>query len=81
MIDERVFTEMHVLAKFNLDTNLEGIKVHSSADPEIVEATRRLFEKGLVTQQDGGYLTSLGRIASEHTQDLLRILDVEVGVE
>ncbi len=81
MIDERVFTEMHVLAKFNLDTNLEGIKVHSSADPEIVEATRRLFEKGLVTQQDGGYLTSLGRIASGHTQDLLRILDVEVGVE
>lgn len=54
----------------------EGIKVHSSAEETVIAATRSLFDKGLISQADGGYLTDLGRTASEHAQDLLRILDV-----
>jgi len=45
---------------------------------EVIAAAQRLFSKGLITQEDGGYLTSLGRTASEHAQDLLRILEVDV---
>jgi len=34
----------------------------------------RLYKKGLVTQEDGGYLTSLGQEAAEFAQGLLSIL-------
>jgi uncharacterized protein (TIGR02647 family) len=34
------------------------------------------YEKGLTTQVDGGYLTSLGQEAAKHAQSLLTILDV-----
>lgn len=73
-----VIEELKLLARFNLDTNLEGIKIHSSADQTVVSAIERLFNKGLVSQSDGGYLTGLGRTAAEHTQDLLRILEVVI---
>jgi uncharacterized protein (TIGR02647 family) len=33
-----------------------------------------LFAKGLITQQDGGYLTPLGQQAAEHVQALVRLL-------
>lgn len=66
--------ELNVLLRFNLATTLEGLKVHHTAAPEVIEAMRRLYDKGLVTQPDGGYLTDLGREAGEHAQDLLSIL-------
>ncbi len=70
----QIIDELNVLALFNLDTDLEGIKVHSSAGPDKVAAAQRLYDKGLTTQIDGGYLTSLGRTAAEHAQGLLQIL-------
>lgn len=69
-----IIEELNVLALFNLDTDLEGIKVHSSAGDVKVAAANRLFDKGLTSQVDGGYLTSLGRTAAEHAQGLLQIL-------
>ncbi|WP_396587364.1 TIGR02647 family protein [Bermanella sp. R86510] len=67
--------ELSILSLFNPSTLQEGIKVHEhSATHEDVAATKRLFEKGLITQQDGGYLTALGRDALEHLQDLILIL-------
>lgn len=66
--------EMDVLVRFNLSTTLEGIKVHKTADPAVIAAVRRLHEKGLVTQEDGGYLTDLGRETAEHAQAALTIL-------
>jgi len=66
--------ELNVLALFNLETDLEGIKVHSSAGEAKVAAAKRLHDKGLTSQVDGGYLTSLGRTAAEHAQGLLQIL-------
>ena len=44
------------------------------AAPEIVAAAQRLFDKGLIDQADGGYLTSLGLDAAEHVQNVLQIL-------
>ena len=69
-----IIEELNVLALFNLDTDLEGIKVHSSAGDAKIAAAQRLFDKGLTSQVDGGYLTSLGRTAAEHAQGLLQIL-------
>lgn len=66
--------ELNILARFNLHTQQEGIKVHSSADDSVIAATERLFNKGLITRKDGGYLTSLGITAAEHGQGLLQIL-------
>lgn len=66
--------ELKVLCLFNLSTTQEGIKVHSSADSGKVAATQRLYERGLVTQSDGGYLTGLGRDAAVQAQGLLTIL-------
>jgi len=68
------FAEIEILIQYNLETTQQGIKVHSNADEEYIAAVKRLYEKGLVTQIDGGYLTDLGRSAAEHTQALILIL-------
>ena len=66
--------EIEILIHYSLETTQQGIKVHSDADEEMVEAVERLFDKGLVSQVDGGYLTDLGRTAAEHAQALILIL-------
>ena len=67
--------EINILVRYNLSTTQEGIKVHKTAAPEIIAATKRLYEKGLVTQEDGGYLTSLGHEAAEQAQTVLDLLN------
>ena len=66
--------ELDVLIRYSLDSAFQGIKVHHTANPEIIEAVQRLHAKGLITQIDGGYLTDLGRKAAEHAQTLLLML-------
>ena len=67
-------TELEVLLHYNIDNNLEGIKVHKSARPEVIDATQRLYHKGMLTREDGGYLTDLGHESAEHAQALLTLL-------
>ena len=43
MIDE--FT---LLAKFPLDSKMQGIKLHSDAEASLIEAAQRLFDKGVI---------------------------------
>lgn len=69
-----VLHEMNLLAHFDLHSMQKGIKVHSDAAPELIEAAQRLFAKELIDQPDGGYLTSLGHEAAEHVQHVLQIL-------
>lgn len=71
--------ELNVLVLFDLVNHQDGIKVHSTAAPSAIAATQRLYEKGLVTQVDGGYLTNLGIEAAEHAHTLLTILTSEPG--
>lgn len=68
--------ELEILALFNLDSTQEGIKVHHTAAATAIAAAQRLYDKGLISQPDGGYLTSLGLDAAEHAQGLLTILKV-----
>jgi uncharacterized protein (TIGR02647 family) len=67
--------ELNILVRYNLTTTQEGIKVHKTATPETIAATRRLFSKGLVTLEDGGYLTTIGHEAAEQAHLLLGLLN------
>jgi uncharacterized protein (TIGR02647 family) len=69
-----IVDELNVLVRYNLTTTLEGIKVHKTASPETIAATHRLFEKGLISQSDGGYLTNLGLETAKQAQAVLDIL-------
>ena len=71
--------ELNTLIRFDLDTGQQGIKVHKTASAEVISAVQRLHAKGLITQADGGYLTSLGREAAEHAQTMLGILTTGVA--
>ena len=73
-IKQELIDEIEVLLRYNLDTTQEGIKVHNTARQGLVEASERLFNKGLVSQKDGGYLTDLGHEAADLTQAALRLL-------
>lgn len=74
-ISPHLNAEIRVLTLFNLDSAMEGIKVHKSADLATLDAIKRLYEKGLVTREDGGYLTDLGIHCAEHLQIALGILN------
>jgi uncharacterized protein (TIGR02647 family) len=74
LLNDELVAEIKFLSLFNLTTIQEGIKVHGNADPDLIAAAKRLFNKGLVTQNDGGYLTDLGVEAAEHVQKMLTIL-------
>jgi uncharacterized protein (TIGR02647 family) len=73
-LKQQLIDEIEVLLRYNLETKHEGLKVHNDARQELRDATRRLFEKGLINQKDGGYLTDLGHDAAKHTEALLSLL-------
>lgn len=67
--------EINLLAQYNLANTHEGLKIHQQqAEAATVAAAERLHQRGLITMDDGGYLTSLGLDAAEHAQNLLTIL-------
>lgn len=73
---QETIDELNLLALYNLDTTLAGLKVHtSSASPSTVAAAQRLHAKGLTTQDDGGYLTTIGHEAAEMAQTLFNLLN------
>jgi len=69
------FDEIKLLSKFPETSHLEGLKVHNDASAELIKAAQSLFDKGLTTEPDGGYLTSLGIEAAEHLHHLLMALN------
>ena len=71
---EELVNELNLLLRFNLDSIQEGIKIHHSADTSTRQAAVRLFDKGFITQEDGGYLTELGRELAEQAQNSVTLL-------
>lgn len=69
------FEELHVLMLYHSSTGLDGIKIHKTADPEVIAAGQRLYDDGFITQADGGYLTPRGSEAAEHAHLLLSLLN------
>jgi uncharacterized protein (TIGR02647 family) len=68
---DNLFEEMKLLAKFPTQSQLEGIKIHNDALPVVISAAKALFDKGLISQSDGGYLTDSG---IETVDNLHRVL-------
>ncbi len=66
--------QIEVLLHFNLETTLQGLKIHHDARPGLINAAKQLHELGLITEHDGGYLTDLGHEAAEHLQLALHIM-------
>ena len=77
--NSEIMSEMSLLTQFSLESSQSGLKIHQDASAESIAAMQRLHEKGLVTQSDGGYLTSLGRDAAEHAHGAVRILNSKVS--
>jgi uncharacterized protein (TIGR02647 family) len=67
--------ELNLLLQFDSSTLERGIKVHSNARPEVIVACKHLFDRGLVGQADGGYLTDAGIEALAHAQTLAGLLN------
>lgn len=74
LFSAEILDELNLLARFNLSSSQVGLKVHTTAGDSAVAAALRLYDKGLVTQADGGYLTPRGYEAAEHAQLLLCLL-------
>lgn len=66
--------EIRLLAKFPEKSQLEGIKIHKDAAESIISAAQSLFDKGLISQKDGGYLTDSGLETAAHLQHVLTAL-------
>jgi uncharacterized protein (TIGR02647 family) len=66
--NQELTDELNLILKFPNRSLMQGIKIHQDADPSNVSAAQRLFEKGIVTRPDGGYLTDLGHDLAEHAQ-------------
>ncbi len=73
-LDTELLAELNVLRLFSLESLQEGIKIHSNATPENRAAAKRLFNKGLISQIDGGYLTLRGKQVAEHLESIMHIL-------
>jgi uncharacterized protein (TIGR02647 family) len=74
LISFDMLDEFNILMLFDLSTRQSGIKVHSDAEPSAIAAAQNLFNKGILTQVDGGYLTNLGYEAAQHVQAAVQIL-------
>ena len=66
--------ELNLLLQFDINSAATGIKVHHDASEDMQSAVQRLFDKGLCTLPDGGYLTDEGIEVAEHADKILRVL-------
>lgn len=76
-LSKTILDEIRLLSLYNPDSTLAGIKVHHTASPDDIAATQRLYDKGLITLADGGYLTPLGQDAIRHLDAVTTILTTE----
>ena len=66
LFNQTMIDEFTLLAKFPRESKMQGIKLHSDAEPALLSAAQRLFDKGIIDSPDGGYLTDLGLDLIEH---------------
>ncbi|RDE22520.1 TIGR02647 family protein [Motiliproteus coralliicola] len=67
--------ELELLARFSLNSLQSGLKIHHDAPVDVIGAAQRLFDKGMITQDDGGYLTDRGHEAAESLMRVLSTLE------
>ncbi|MFX2597868.1 TIGR02647 family protein, partial [Enterobacter roggenkampii] len=62
---------LKVLACFDPANLSVGIKLRSDMSDTLCQAAGRLHQQGLISAEDGGYLTPFGMTMVEHLQHLL----------
>lgn len=63
-LDPDLIEELNLLMRYRMtSTSGGGIEIGQAAEPSVIAAARRLFDKGLVERADGGVLTDNGRQA------------------
>jgi len=72
--NQEYIAELNLLLQFDLSSAATGIKVHQGASEEMQQAVSRIYNKGLCTQPDGGYLTDEGIEVAEHADKIVRVL-------
>ncbi|MCH7881225.1 MAG: TIGR02647 family protein [Proteobacteria bacterium] len=73
-LDPELIEELNLLMRLHLNTSSEGISISGTADPAVVAAAKRLFQKGLVSQEDGGRLTDAGSEAADLMNQLTNLM-------
>lgn len=74
-LDSELIEELNLLMRYRMtSTPGGGIEIGQAAEPAVVAAAKRLFEKGIIEKADGGVLTDSGRQAVEHLTRLLNQL-------
>lgn len=74
--NQDIIEEIELLKLFPSDSIQEGLKIHSSAAAQRIAAAQRLFDKGLISQNDGGYLTTSGAQAQQKILALDSLLQI-----
>ena len=73
-LDPELIEELNLLMRLHSNASSEEIIISANADPAVIAAARRLFEKGLVSQKDGGHLSDAGTEAADHMKRLLNLM-------
>lgn len=76
-LTNELLEEIELLNLFSLKSTQGGLKVHKEAGTAHVSAAARLFKKGMITQDDGGYLTDRGIETTEHVKLLIKLLQAD----
>lgn len=77
-INPDIIEEMNILRLFNLEALDTGIKVHAGeAGSAVAQAAKRLYDKGFIDHEYGGYLTHRGIEAAQHIQRVLALLETD----
>ncbi len=72
-----LLNELELLNLFDLSSTQGGLKIHQYAGEKKIKAAQRLFDKGIISQTDGGYLTDRGVETAEHVQILVKMLEAD----
>ncbi|MGN5051322.1 TIGR02647 family protein [Aeromonas veronii] len=70
-VSNEFVNDLKILACFDPANMSLGIKLRSDMSEELCQAAARLHQQGLISAEDGGYLTPFGMTMVEHLQHLL----------
>ena len=69
-IDQDIVDELNLLTRFSRSSALDSFDIPEDAKSSVKSAAHRLFQKGIITRKDGGYLTERGSQAAECVNQL-----------
>lgn len=73
-LDPELVEELNLLMHILTNSSPEDVNISANADPAMIAAAQRLFDKGLVSTEAGGQLTDAGREAADHLNRLTNLM-------